>query len=189
MTTIRDWSWVRHWTELLQHDEVWCDAQGRILRLDDMDPGYCGRVRSFVLRQAEDVYNLIGMQACAGPDDLSDTAQVAFDRAFDDFLSVESPKEWLEQSPLVVALKRRSEGLPARGSAPQACSSASSPSADDDPFGPYEYVEPDDRCQGAEGNCEPFRGPAQCTQRASTCRCMCPVCCGDTPDVWGAPVY
>ena len=60
---------------------------------------------------------------------------------------------------------------------------------DTDPFGPYEYVEPDDRCQGAEGNCEPFRGPARCTQRASTCRCMCPACCGDTPDVWGAPVY
>ncbi|WP_330328149.1 hypothetical protein [Streptomyces pseudovenezuelae] len=60
---------------------------------------------------------------------------------------------------------------------------------DTDPFGPYEYVEPDDRCQGAEDECEPLFGRARCTQRRSTCQCMCPVCVGDTPDVWGAPVY
>jgi hypothetical protein len=57
--------------------------------------------------------------------------------------------------------------------------------ADTDPFGPYEYVEAGDRCQGAEGEC----GNGRCTQRASSCRCMCPACCGDTPDVWAAPVY
>ncbi len=56
---------------------------------------------------------------------------------------------------------------------------------DEDPFGPYEYVERGDRCDGAEGECEPFYGPPRCTQRVSTCRCMCPVCVGDTPDVWG----
>ncbi|MFM9373299.1 hypothetical protein [Streptomyces sp. Da 82-17] len=37
MDRVRDWSWVRHWSDLLQHDEVWCNAQGEILRLDDMD--------------------------------------------------------------------------------------------------------------------------------------------------------
>jgi hypothetical protein len=26
----RDWSWVRHWSDLLNHDEVWCNAQGEI---------------------------------------------------------------------------------------------------------------------------------------------------------------
>lgn len=56
---------------------------------------------------------------------------------------------------------------------------------DEDPFGPYEFVEIGDRCLGAEGDCDWHR----CTQRRSTCRCMCPHCCGDTPDVWGAPVY
>ena len=50
-----------------------------------------------------------------------------------------------------------------------------------DPFGPYEYVEAGDRCIGAEGECAWGR----CTQRGSTCRCLCPVCVGDTPDVWG----
>ncbi|MEW2187736.1 hypothetical protein AB0900_31095 [Streptomyces cellulosae] len=28
-----------------------------------------------------------------------------------------------------------------------------------------------------------------CTGREQSCRCMCPACCGDTPDVWGAPSY
>jgi hypothetical protein len=50
-----------------------------------------------------------------------------------------------------------------------------------DPFGPYEYVEPGARCRGAEGEC----GNGRCTQREDSCRCMCPACCGDTPDVWG----
>jgi hypothetical protein len=57
--------------------------------------------------------------------------------------------------------------------------------ADTDPFGPYEYVEAGDRCHGAEGEC----GNRACTQRDSTCRCMCPACCGDTPEVWGGPVH
>lgn len=112
MDETRDWSWVKHWSELLQYDEVWCDAQGRILRLDDMDPGYCARVRAFCLRQADDVYELIGMQVCAGPS--GEQASIGFDRAFDEFLSVDSPTAWLEEAPLLIALKFRSEGVPAR---------------------------------------------------------------------------
>ena len=115
MTDTRDWGWVRHWTDLLNHDEVWCDAQGDILRLDDMDPGYCSRVRAFVLRQAEDVYDLIGMQACAAPEPNGYQAGIDLDRAFDDFLDAgDDPRAWLEQAPLLIALKHRAEGLPAR---------------------------------------------------------------------------
>ncbi|WP_309032530.1 hypothetical protein [Streptomyces alfalfae] len=109
-----DWSWVRHWTDLLDQDEVWRDAQGTILRLDDMDPGYCGRVRAFCLRQADAVYDLIGMQAAA-PTDMSESATDAFERAFDEFLNAgDDPDAWLADFPLLVALKHRSEGLPAR---------------------------------------------------------------------------
>ena len=109
------WAWATHWTDLLGHDEVWRDAHGTLHRLDDMDPGYCDRVRAFVLRQAEDVYDLIGMQACAGPEPSSYQASIDFDRAFDDFLDEgDDPKAWLDQQPLLVALKCRSEGLPAR---------------------------------------------------------------------------
>lgn len=115
MTATRDWSWVKHWSDLLNHDEVWCNAEGEILRLDDMEPGYCGRVRAFCLRQAEAAYDHVGMSACSGPGPDSYQAQIDFDRAFDDFLDAgEDPKAWLEASPLLIALKNRSEGLPAR---------------------------------------------------------------------------
>jgi len=50
--------------------------------------------------------------------------------------------------------------------------------------------EPGPYCPGrlAHEDGEPGR-PGPCTGREDTCRCMCPACCGDTPDVWGAPVY
>ncbi|MEZ7005642.1 hypothetical protein [Streptomyces sp. AD55] len=115
MPDTAEWGWVTHWTDLLDQDEVWRDANGTILRLDDIEPDYCGRVRAFALRQAEDVYHLIGMQACAGTSDMSEQASIDFDRAFDVFLDAgEDPKAWLEQAPLLIALKYRSEGLPAR---------------------------------------------------------------------------
>ncbi|NUS25002.1 MAG: hypothetical protein HOV92_12370 [Streptomyces sp.] len=115
MTTTRDWSWVKHWSDLLNHDEVWCNAQGQILRLDDMDPGYCARVHAFCLRQAEAVYDIVGMQACAASEPSGYQAGIDFDRAFDDFLDAgEDPRAWLETSPLLIALKHRSAGLPAR---------------------------------------------------------------------------
>lgn len=52
---------------------------------------------------------------------------------------------------------------------------------EEDPFGPWEYVEAADTCLGAQDHCMWGR----CTQRESTCRCCCPVCAGDTPDVYG----
>lgn len=36
-------------------------------------------------------------------------------------------------------------------------------------------------CFGFERNCMWGR----CTQVESTCKCMCPVCVGDTPEVYG----
>ncbi|MFB7738244.1 hypothetical protein ACFC08_28425 [Streptomyces sp. NPDC056112] len=53
-----------------------------------------------------------------------------------------------------------------------------------------ECPEPGPYCPGRlahEDGEEGFPGP--CTGRENSCRCMCPACCGDTPDVWGAPVY
>jgi hypothetical protein len=43
--------------------------------------------------------------------------------------------------------------------------------------------EPGPGCQGADGSCMWEAG--RCTGREDTCRCMCPVCCGDTPDMYG----
>lgn len=50
-----------------------------------------------------------------------------------------------------------------------------------DPFGPWEYVEPDDRCRGHGDGCSWSR----CTGRESTCKCCCPVCLGETPEDYG----
>ncbi|MFF1358727.1 hypothetical protein [Streptomyces sp. NPDC058297] len=112
-----DWSWVRHWTDLLYQDEVWRDAQGQVLRLDDMEPGYCSSVRAFCLRQADDVFHLIGMQYASAPSDMSDSTSWVFEREFDRFLGAgNDPQAWLDQSDLLTALKFRSEGLPARPS-------------------------------------------------------------------------
>jgi hypothetical protein len=51
-----------------------------------------------------------------------------------------------------------------------------------------ECLEPGPYCPGAPAHEDGEPGqPGPCTGRENTCRCMCPACCGDTPDVWGAP--
>lgn len=46
--------------------------------------------------------------------------------------------------------------------------------------------EPGPYCPGAAAHEDGEPGmPGPCTGRENTCRCMCPACCGDTPDVWG----
>ncbi|MDX3126565.1 hypothetical protein [Streptomyces scabiei] len=49
-----------------------------------------------------------------------------------------------------------------------------------------ECPEPGPHCPGwmAHEDGEPGR-PGPCTGRENTCRCMCPPCCGDTPDMYG----
>ena len=46
--------------------------------------------------------------------------------------------------------------------------------------------EPGPHCPGAAAHEDGEEGqPGPCTGREDTCGCMCPACCGDTPDVWG----
>ena len=46
--------------------------------------------------------------------------------------------------------------------------------------------EPGPYCPGAAAHEDGEEGrPGPCTGREDSCRCMCPACCGDTPDVWG----
>jgi len=110
-----DWGWVTHWTDLLDQDEVWRDAQGTILRLDDMESGYCGRVRAFCLRNAERAYDIMLYDMAHGPMPSGDVAVDCFNREWDMLDAAgDDPKAWLEEAPLLIALKHRSEGLPAR---------------------------------------------------------------------------
>jgi hypothetical protein len=48
--------------------------------------------------------------------------------------------------------------------------------------------DPGPYCPGVRAH-EDDAEQGKCTGRWDTCRCMCPECCGDTPDVWGAPRY
>jgi hypothetical protein len=115
VTTIRDWGWVTHWTELLDQDEVWRDAQGAVLRLDDMEPDYCARVRAFCLRNAELALNTCLYEMTCGLGPSGEVATDCFNREWDMLEAAgEDPKAWLEESHLLIALKHRSEGLPAR---------------------------------------------------------------------------
>lgn len=49
-----------------------------------------------------------------------------------------------------------------------------------------ECTDPGPYCPGWQAHEEGEPGmPGPCTGRENTCTCMCPACCGDTPDVWG----
>ncbi|MFF9287479.1 hypothetical protein [Streptomyces griseosporeus] len=115
MSDSDDWGWVTHWTDLLDQDEVWRDAQGTILRLDDMEPGYCGRVRAFCLRNAEYAHSLLLYEMAHGPMPSGEVAVDGFNREWDMMDAAgDDPRAWLEEAPLLIALKYRAEGLPAR---------------------------------------------------------------------------
>lgn len=110
-----EWGWVTHWSDLLDQDQVWRDGNGTFLRLDDMEPGYCGRVHAFCLRQAEQVHTRFLYEMTHGPMPSGDVAVDCFDREYDMLEAAgDDPQGWLTQSDLLVALKYRSEGLPAR---------------------------------------------------------------------------
>jgi hypothetical protein len=115
VTAVDEWGWVTHWTDLLDQDEVWRDAQGQILRLDDMEPHYCARVRAFCLRNAEHAHTLLMYEMTLGPGPSGDVAVDCFNREWDMMDDAgQNPRAWLEESDLLIALKHRSEGLPAR---------------------------------------------------------------------------
>lgn len=52
---------------------------------------------------------------------------------------------------------------------------------EEDPFGPYEFVETWNQCSGYGDRCMWNR----CSGQGETCKCMCPVCVGDDPHTWG----
>lgn len=109
------WGWATHWTELLGQNEVWLNADRQILRLDDMEPDYCGRVRSFCLRQAAAAHANLLYQMTLGSEPSGEMAQDAFNSEFDRLTEEgANPQAWMAQQELMIALKYRSEGLPAR---------------------------------------------------------------------------
>lgn len=134
MTATDEWDWVTHWTDLLDQDEVWRDAHGTILRLDGMEPDYCARVRAFCLRNAGHAHNALLYEMTFGPMPSGEVAVDCFTREWDMMEAAgDDPTGWLERAPLLIALKYRSEGLPAR---PAVCH-CGYPFQDDD--GPWDH--------------------------------------------------
>ncbi|ARF58349.1 tetratricopeptide repeat protein [Streptomyces gilvosporeus] len=97
----RSWTMEEHYVTLLNQDEVWQDAKDRRHRLDDMEPRYCGNVLGFLLRQADDIFATLVDGLAASSEALGRWEG-------------EDAGAWLARQPLAVALRRRSEGKPAR---------------------------------------------------------------------------
>jgi tetratricopeptide (TPR) repeat protein len=97
----RSWTMEEHYVTLLNQDEVWQDAHDRRHRLDDMEPRYCGNVLRFLLRQADDIFGTLVGGLKVSPETLGRWEG-------------EDAEAWIARQPLAVALRRRSEGKPAR---------------------------------------------------------------------------
>lgn len=106
---------ITHWTDLLEQDEIWQDAHGAQLRLDDMEPGYCGRVAAFILKQADAAVEHITNELWSFGEPNGFQAQIDYDRGLGQFFDQTSDATaWIAEQPLTVALQRRAQGLPAR---------------------------------------------------------------------------
>lgn len=125
----KTWTYENHWVSLLDQDQAWQDARGIRHNLDDMDTSYCRRVAAFILRQANEIVDLISQDILAAGEPQGYQGQWTHERAENNFLSeVEDPVAWLRQRPLLVALNNRAEGRSAR---PAACD-CGYPSEDDE---------------------------------------------------------
>lgn len=105
--------WVTHWSDLLDQDQFWRDGKGQLLRIQDMEQDYCGRVYAFMLRRAEAVIEYTLYSMTLGPGPSGEVATDGFNREFDMLDHAgDDPQAWMAQTDLAVALKRRAEGLP-----------------------------------------------------------------------------
>ncbi|MEY9948063.1 tetratricopeptide repeat protein [Kitasatospora sp. GAS1066B] len=95
------WTMEEHWMTLLNQDEVWQDGQDQRHRLDDMPPRYCDNVLKFILRQADALFEMLLDGLLVAPESLG-------------WEDGDDSAAWLSRQPLVTALRRRTEGKPAR---------------------------------------------------------------------------
>jgi hypothetical protein len=85
--------------ETLQQDKTWIDAGHVTHNLEDMSRGYLGNVLSYVQRHAEELYALQLEE-----DGTPEASTAGGDDGMDEFIR---PWDWLEQAPLVLAIKAR----------------------------------------------------------------------------------
>ncbi|WP_141955784.1 P-loop NTPase family protein [Actinoallomurus bryophytorum] len=90
----QSWTYEAHWSTLINQDEEWQDASDRRLRIAEMDPKYCANVRSFILRQADDLLAEVLAAFSVTPEALG-------------LREGDTARSWLESRPLLIALKNR----------------------------------------------------------------------------------
>lgn len=97
----------------LYQDEVWTDAAGRELRIVDMEISYCRNVVAWLERRAPHIALRAGFAQASGPLPDEDTAAYdlvseVLDREWQQ--QSDDPVGWLNDTPLVRALRYRFEG-------------------------------------------------------------------------------
>lgn len=103
------------WNRLMAQDEIWIDKAGNKLFLNEMEPRYCGNVYSLMLRSLPGLARADSWSMMASPGPSGDMACDAFQSEIDRLEHIAAnPNEYAAESPLMKALLRRIEGLPAR---------------------------------------------------------------------------
>ena len=93
--------------DIIEQDEIWITRDGRVLRLEDMEPSHRRNTLRMLERRA-DSYNILAFRRYfmfplgGGPS--GDMANDAFDQAMDEFIE-EHPRDWLSKQPLVRRLR------------------------------------------------------------------------------------
>lgn len=109
------------WSPLMQQDEIWIDKAGNKLSLDEMEPRYCGNVYNLMLRSLPGLARADSWSMMASPGPSGDMACDAFDSEIARLEHIAAhPNEYAADAPLMKALLRRIEGLPARPEEPVA---------------------------------------------------------------------
>jgi hypothetical protein len=90
----------------LYQGKKWTDRQGRVHAIATMDANYARNIIAFLQRQAEIMYEGETAEWQFLPEPRGEMAADHFHEGFSWLLET-SPEEWLEEQPLVIALRKR----------------------------------------------------------------------------------
>lgn len=93
--------------DIIEQDEIWITRDGRVLRLEDMEPSHRKNTLRMLERRAYSLNTLAFTRYFVSPlggGPSGDMANDAFDRTMNEFIE-EHPRDWLRKQPLVRRLK------------------------------------------------------------------------------------
>ncbi|MCD9903206.1 hypothetical protein LUR56_31135 [Streptomyces sp. MT29] len=104
---------VGHWSELLWQEVWWQDPDGAVWRLDELDPGRCAAIHQAVTRGESEVGTRLAWESTLGMAPVGDVAVDVVTRGDMELLDLVGRRGWIQETDLVLALRRRMNGLPA----------------------------------------------------------------------------